>query len=618
MAGESLDLIKFQGIWDSSDQLAAEISTNWVQWYSDKTSHTRRMNEIEEYVYATSTDETSNRSNEHQHSTHIPKIAQIYDNLKANYMYALVPNKNWFVFNGEDKSSAVKEKRKLIEAYLRTKHRQRKFKDKLAELVDDWILEGNCFCMVVFINEKSEDQDGEQLTGYSGPDIVRIAPNDIVFNIAARNFRKSPKIIRSMKSLGELAREMDERPEMNYIKDVFDKLIEARRTFSGLRIEDTDKYAQAQLDGFGNIASYLKSGYVEFLDFYGDIFDLETNTLYKNHQITVVDRRWIIRKEAVETWKGFPNIFHAGWRKRKDNLWAMSPLANLVGMQYKINHLENAKSDAFDAMLYADRVVTGNVEEVIEEPNGTKTYYISDERGGVKLIHPDTTVLNADFQIKGYEDRMELYAGAPREAMGVRSPGEKTKYEVATLDNARGRLFQFKTAEYETQFVEDILNAEVELSRRYLANTGKTAVAEITDDETGATIFKDVTKEDLTANGKILAQGAAHYARMAQLVQNIQNMMTILLQDKETLQHFPSTRLAKAYEELLEFEDYQLVELYGRIPEQLEAQRLLQAAQKKLQEENGVDTGTNVPTQGGSPPTGAPPPNQPQPTGVPQ
>lgn len=597
---DSIDL--FKEVWESGDQMAATISSYWTQWYSDKQSHVERMREVSEYVYATSTRETSNSANEHQHSTHIPKITQIYDNLKANYMYALVPNKNWFVFNGEDRSSSVKEKRSMIEAFLRTKHRQRKFKDKLAELVDDWLLEGNCFAMVTFVNEKSEDSDGEQLKGYSGPEVLRIAPNDIVFNVAATDFRKSPKIIRSVKTLGELAREIDERPDMKYAEGVFNRIVDLRRYGSGTSIEDVNKYAQITLDGFGSVAQYLQSGYVEFLDFYGDIFDVESGTLYKNYQITVVDRRWIIRKEPVDTWKGFPAIFHAGWRKRKDNLWAMGPLENLVGIQYKINHLENAKADAFDQMLYADRVVTGDVEQVVDEPNGTKTYYINSERGGVNLIHPDTTVLNADFQIKGYEDRMELYAGAPREAMGVRSPGEKTKFEVATLDNARGRLFQYKTAEYESQFVEDILNSEVELSRRFLATTGKTATVEITDKTTGAQVFKDIGKEDLTANGKILAQGASHYARMAQLIQNIQNMMTILLQDKETLQHFPSTKLAKAYEELLEFEDYQLVELYGRIPEQLEAQRLLQAAQRKLQEENGVDTSTNIPpSQTGNP-----------------
>ena len=42
----------------------------------------------------------------------------------------------------------------------------------------------------------------------------------------------------------------------------------------------------------------------------------------------------------------------AGWRPRPDNLYAMGPLDNLVGMQYRIDHLENLKSDVFDQIAY--------------------------------------------------------------------------------------------------------------------------------------------------------------------------------------------------------------------------------------------------------------------------
>ena len=106
MAGESIDL--FKELWDSGDQMAATLSALWTQWYADKQPHVERTNEVKEYIYATSTRETSNVGNDHQHSTHIPKLTQIYDNLKSNYMYALVPNRDWFVFNGEDKASSTK------------------------------------------------------------------------------------------------------------------------------------------------------------------------------------------------------------------------------------------------------------------------------------------------------------------------------------------------------------------------------------------------------------------------------------------------------------------------------------------------------------------------------
>ena len=589
MAGESLDLVNFKQLWDTKDSLASTIASYWSQWYADKAVHMQRIREVKEFLYATSTRETSNAKNQHAHSTHIPKLTQIADNLKANYMYALVPNKNWFIFSGEDQNAVKLEVRRGLEAYLRTKHRQRKFKDKLSILVDDWINEGNAFCAVVFVKENNQDSDGEQLSGYSGPDIVRIAPNDIVFNLAASSFAKAPKIIRSIRTFGEVAREVEENPESAFMQDILNRMAELRHVSSGVSTEDINKYAQTIPDGFGSVAQYLKSGFVEFLDFYGDIYDVEKKTLYKNYVITVVDRRWVIRKQAVDTWKGSPMIFHAGWRKRADNLWAMSPLENLIGMQYKINHLENAKADAFDMMLAPDTAIIGDVEDIVTEANGSKTYYIASERGDVKLLRPDTTVLNADFQIQAYEERMELYAGAPREAMGVRTPGEKTKFEVATLDNARGRLFQFKTSEFESQFVEDILNAQIELSRKSLVGNAIDLIME-EDASTGTKLFREIRKEDLTANGKMIAQGATHYARMAQLVQNLNNFMALMSQDKELQNHFPSSKLAAVFEQLLEFEEFDMVQLYGRISERLEVARLNQAAQRKVTEEATVET----------------------------
>lgn len=51
---------------------------------------------------------------------------------------------------------------------------------------------------------------------------------------------------------------------------------------------------------------------------------------------------------SSRNWLGKTSIVHAGWRYRPDNLWAMGPLDNIVGMQYRIDHLENLKADAMD------------------------------------------------------------------------------------------------------------------------------------------------------------------------------------------------------------------------------------------------------------------------------
>ena len=183
---------------------------------------------------------------------------------------------------------------------------------------------------------------------------------------------------------------------------------------------------------------------------------------------------------------------------------------------------------------------------------------------------------------------MERYAGAPSEGVGVRSPGEKTKFEVGVLEGNRGRFFQHNMGSFEEDILEDILNAELYLARKYLGSSRDDI--RLDDDTTGAKIFKQVGKSDLAGNGKLLPMGARHHAKLAQLSQNLlQFQSQILAADPAMAQHFPSVKLARLWEELLEFERYGLVTPYGRIPEQLQAQRLAGAAQRTLEEEDQVD-----------------------------
>lgn len=580
----SVDMLK--SVLGNEHSLASEIANLYTKFYSARREYDRRVEEVVQFLYATSTLETSNAGNNHEHTTHRPKLTQIYDNLKANYMSGLMPNDGWFTFEGDDEQSVDKNKRRLLEGYLRTKHRQSKFRAKASELVDDWLL-GNAFAQVVYVNETHKLDNGQEVQGYRGPKVIRIAPQDIVFNIFATSFEESPKIVRSIKTLGQVARDIEERPDLGYMKDVFDKIVEVRATARQMKQEDIDKARQAEYDGLGSYSQYITGDLVEFLEFYGDIYDTDTNTLYKNHCITVVDRMYVIRKQPCPTWNGRPAIFHARYRKRRGNLMGMGALENLIGMQYYINHLENSRADAFDEMLLPDRVIVGDVEEVIEGGKGEKTYYVA-TGGSVQNLAPDATVLNADFKIDEIENKMELYAGAPREAMGIRSPGEKTAFEVETLTNASGRFFQFNMTQLESEFFENIINAELMLAKQHLGTSSE--MIRLEDPTTGAVVFETVTAEDLAGNGKLVPVGARHYARKRQLAQNlIQLQQTVLQSDPEMALHFPSVRMAEIWEELLEFEQYRLMQPYGRIPEQLQAQRLISAANRSLEEEEMIN-----------------------------
>src|SRR5690606_29999472 len=121
-------------------------------------------------------------------------------------------------------------------------------------------------------------------------------------------------------------------------------------------------------------------------------------------------------------------------------------------------------------------------------------------------------------QIQMLEQRMEMYAGAPREAMGIRTAGEKTAFEVQQLQNAAGRIFQEKVTHFEQELLEKCLNGMLEVSRR---NLDTIDVIRVIDDDIGITEFMEITKEDITASGVIRPIGARHFAAQAQLLQNL-------------------------------------------------------------------------------------------------
>ena len=597
--GDSLD---FDKVFGDSDPLGDEIANTWMEWNSARISAKERWKETQQYVYATSTRETNNADvggwDEDDdegpkgwgHSTHVPKITQIFDNLTANYMSSLMPHEEWFKFIGEDEESVNLKKRSTVESYLRTKHRLNGFRTEVQRLVNDWVLFGNCFAMVTFEAETSGEilNDEVKTTGYVGPRVRRISPYDIVMNPLATDFDHSPKIIRTLKTLGELQRDIEDFPEMGYSQEVFNKVIGVRQVLNRANVEDFDKSTQMSFDGFGTASQYFNSGFVEILEFYGDMYDIHNNKFLKNHVITVVDRKFVLRAEPLKTTSGRPNIFHCGWRLRQDNLWAMSPLANLIGTQYMINHLENARADAFDQMLQPTRVLVGDVEQ-----DGVKTgvpggeYRIPSGEGSVTNLLPDTTVLTADIQIDRKSQQMEEFAGSPKQAMGFKAPGEQTATEASILDRGSSRIFQNKISYFEEEFLEKIINAEVEVARRNLHTEDIIKVV----DDTGIEDFLSITKDDLLANGKLVPIGARHFARQNQLAANLQQLNQAFAQDQLMMQHFPSKRMAELWAELLQFDRRDVMMPFARVGEQAEMAKLSNAAQTQVESEDLVPVG---------------------------
>lgn len=571
MAGTTIELKSLLG----PDQMAVEIATRWQDWSNLRQKKVDEWKELRNYLYATDTTTTKNAMLPWSNSTTTPKLTQIMDNLHANYFATLFPQQKWMRFEADTRDSNVKAKRDVIQSYMNNKIRQSDFTNVASDLLYDYIQYGNCFATVSWEDSYQVKEAGDLVVNYVGPKMVRISPFDLAFNPTASDFAKSPKIIKSIKTLGEIRRMIDNDPSNSYLEAIFNKMIGARASIRGS--DDNYKADGFIADGFSSIQQYYESDYVEILTFYGDFYDASTGKLHSDRVITVVDRAYVLANEENPSWLGSAPIFHVGWRPRPDNLYAMGPLDNLVGMQYRIDHLENLKADVFDQIAYPMLKIRGDVEDFDFEPGGR--IYLGEE-GDVGYMAPDATALQADLQIRLLEDKMEEMAGAPKSAMGIRTAGEKTAFEVQTLQNAASRIFEHKTAHFERVFLEPILNAMLEVSRR---NMNMSDTIRVMDDATGAILFRDITKDDITAKGKIVPVGARHFAERARRIQNLTQLYQIKLSDPSVAAHMSGKEFARILAD--ELGEPTLFSENIQITEQLETQQQMQEAEAINQEQ---------------------------------
>lgn len=589
MAGKTLDLLDII----IEDRLGCQIARKWMEWNMFRQPIMQRWEELRRYVYATDTTTTSNSSLPWRNKTTLPKLCQIRDNLYANYVATVFPKRKWLRWQASNEASA--DKAASIMQYMSWVISQEKFKAEAYKMILDDIDYGNAFGMVEWIDERVSQEDKEQV-GYVGPMISRINPLDIVFNPISPSFSQSPKIIRSIVTLGELKEiigrlsnddNKEEYEEIyNYVKRIRTEVRLGGTTAAGT----TDLAAHDsiyQVDGFGTFRQYLDSDYVEILTFYGDLYDREGDEFYKNHQIMVIDRHKVISKKPNPSIFGHAPIFHTSWRKRQDNLWGMGPLENLIGMQYRIDHIENAKADCLDLIMVPPLAVKGVMDDFEWGP--FVKIMLGDE-GSVEPLMVPFQVLQANGELQFYMNVMEESAGAPKEAMGFRSPGEKTKYEIQRLENASARIFQNKCSQLEEELFEPLLNSCLEMARRKL--TGMQTIP-VFNDEFSFTTFTTLTAADITGAGTLKPIGARHFAEKADTVQNLTQFFgSPIGQDPSVRVHFSGKVLAKSFEDLLDITDYQMVQPYIRLDEDAEGQRLAQ--QHQLQNQMQIQTPTGL------------------------
>jgi len=507
----------------------------------------------------------------------------------------MFPKRKWLLWEGASPADEDQEKRLAIESYMAWVVDRNEFYDEIEKLILDYIDFGNCFATVDWVDytgtvegEGNSSSPGKQV-GYVGPMVRRISPLDLVFNPAASNFAETPKIVRSMISIGEV-KEMLERNSINDqdkadAEELWSYMKEIRRIASGHDGTTTTKDRIYEVAGFGTYRDYLMADYAEVLTFYGDIYDRDTDTFKRNVVIKIVDRHKIISENNNPSYFGTAPIWHAGWRVRPDNLWAMGPLDNLVGMQYRIDHLENLKADVFDLVAFPLQKIKGYVDPFTWGP--MEKVYVGDD-GDVELMSPDVQALNADNQIAILEAKMEEMAGAPKEALGFRTPGEKTAYEVQRLENAASRIFQSKIVQFERTILEMLLNGMLESARR---NLDKSTIR-VFDNEFKIAVFSQLSAEDITGNGRLKPIAARHFAEQAQMVQNLTSFYgSAVGQDPLINVHFSGVQTARLFEHLLDLEGYNIVMPYIRLTEQSEAQKQANVNEEQVARTNETPAG---------------------------
>lgn len=575
----TLDIMEMQ----EPDYLATAIANKFVAWESARDRWYNNAKETLENLYATSTRDIFNQAKDTDNCTHIPKITQIRDMLITYYldaMFSLPDYVDWEAYNEESLDINTKDTLKALMAQML---HDSQFQPTIKELVEDYVDYGNAFTTVAMVNETLKLESGVANV-YNGPKAIRLDPLNVFFDPLAISFEKTPKIIRTIKTLGELVAEAEELPESAQVyKEALNRALEKRsriRQAVSTTNAESIKNDICSIAGCGNWSQYYASDTVELLTFYGDLYDVERNKLYKNSKIVVMDRCSVLLEEPIKNFGFNCNIFKAGWRDRKDNLWSMSPLDNIKGMQFMVDFLENKRADIFNYISNPMWVTKGDVE--MPEYLYPGCHVGVDVDGDFKTISPDATALAADTYVDRYQMLMEEMAGTPREAMGFRTPGEKTAFEVSQLNTAASRLFNEKTRKFEMEILEPLLTL---MMRMYLSDPTRVTRVKMMNED-GVILFKEVNVQDMAVQGRFIATGSNTYTERARQAQTIMQLYNSAIpSDQLVFNYFNPKVIAKVIAHTTGLDKYKdIIQPNARIDAELEMAKYQEFGRQQMEE----------------------------------
>lgn len=539
-----------------------------------KLSLVQRWNEVRNYIYATDTSSTTaQEGSPWKNRTTRPKLTWIHDKLLTEYVRNLLPSDNFFRWQAHPRSGS--DKAKAIEHYMihKLRHPLVNFRHVLTQCLDDFIMFGNAFAGVEYVVHRQRSiKTGEQTLIFKGARPYRISPYDSHLDPDAANFERSYFASRAVKPMAQFLRDVHANPSM-YVQSEVEKVKAARANSFAEGVIDFIKKQNQANDSLVVPIDMWESQEVELIEYYGDIYDKDEDKFHENVHVVVADGLWPIVFRSNPTYTGAKPVVHAGWRRRPENLWGMGPLENLVGLQYRIDHMENAKSDAIDYCVYPIIKVTGDAtdDDYLLQP-GEKWYVPSN--GNVELIYPDPRVLMFENPIMAYEREMEEYAGVPRETAGFRTPGEKTAFEVDQLLSHADNHFAEKLLQFEDEFIEPMLNLLLEMNFMLMDRTDLASIPE--GDYEG---WAKLTPDDLKQDGRLYPIGSKHFRHRQTKMEKVVQILEVGA--KLAQQHTDSYQALKVLEEESGLEEYGIIRFGAGMEESVQ----LAKKQQELEEQ---------------------------------
>lgn len=556
--------------------------------------------ELMNFEYATDTRTTTNSKLPFKNSTTINKISQIKNNLTTAIMEHLLPNKDWVQWSATDEDSDTKEKRAVIENYVRNKVEESDTEAVIERLVNDYVESGLVVAFTRYVNKTQKSVGGIQNNIYTGTEVVRVDPLDFVYDVTASSLANARKCIRSVFTMGELKKRIGTDAEALLTEEEFQRIRTDRMQLRSNLASSTGKFKYSSLNkaGFGDRINYIENNTVEVLHYYGDFYDFETDELLENYEIVVIDRRIVTRKEPVDNWVGKKNLHVSVYEFREDSLAPIGPLARIVGMQYKLDKLENLKADIYDKFADPATVEVGDVR-FHGEVGAPGSRWEVEENGSVSYLLPPAEVLSFETQIPFIMDMMEELTGAPKEAIGQRTPGEKTKFEVQLLDQGQNKLFRRKVKKFERELLTPILEDFLVQGRK---NMDQADIVRVMDSELQVQTFTTITADDLQGSGRLQAKGATIFAEKANALQNINTIMNGAI-GQQLQPHISKKKLAAAVEQLADLGQFEIFLPNIGVQEAGETERLAAKSTdatlaSNATEANVTDETANIPLGG--------------------